>query len=229
MRKTLFYLFSVLFILLPMTASAQMSLYHLPRYKTAFGVAFDYQHNDNLFRNICGDLSFDIRTFRTSIDYGFNNDIKISVIPGISFTNVRLADVPPSPIAEIRLTNTGRLGTTNLDYFLLGSFGSDYSQLIGPCDTLHLINMELIGGIGISHTIRTESELVITPFFGGFFSNTWKNISTARQILIDRTSGLFTGQTGAEVALTESVSLIGIWHFSFESSDTHFQIGLNFH
>ena len=231
MRNTLFYVLAFLLILLPMTASSQMSLYPLPRHRAAFGVAFDYQRNDNLFKNICGDLEFNIRTFRTNIDYGFNRDIKISIIPGIRFTDVNLADVPLSPTAEIRLTNMGPLGTTTLDYFLIGSFGADYAQLHGACvDVLHLIDIELVGGIGLSHTLRTQTELVIIPFFLASYSNIWRNISTQRQILIDNTSGLFTGQAGAEISLTDSISIIGTWNFSFENPEnTYFQIGLNFH
>ncbi len=231
MRNTLFYVLAFLLILVPMTASSQMSLNPLPQRRAAFGVAFDYQRNDNLFKNICGDLGFNIRTFQTHIDYAFNRDIKISVIPGIRFTDVNLADVPPSPTAEIRLTNMGPLGTTTLDYFLIGSFGADYAQLHNACvDVLHLIEMELIGGIGLSHTLRTQSELVIIPFFGAFYSNIWRNISTQQQILIDNTSGLFTGQAGAEFALTESINIIGTWNFSFQGPENvYFQIGLNFH
>ncbi len=231
MRNTLFYVLAFLLILLPMTAESQMSLYPLPQRRAAFGVAFDYQRNDNLFKNICGDLEFNIRTFQTNIDYGFNQDIKISMIPGIRFTDVNLADVPLSPTAEIRLTNMGPLGTTTLDYFLIGSIGADYAQLHGACvDVLHLIDIELVGGIGLSHTLRTQSELVIIPFFGAFYSNIWRNISTQRQILIDSTSGLFTGQAGAEIELTKSISIIGTWNFSFENPEnSYFQIGLNFH
>ena len=230
MRKTLFYLFGVLFVCFPMTTFAQMSFHHLPKHRSAFGFAFDYQHVDNLFKNICGDLSFDIRTFRTNIDYGFNSTTKISFIPGVSFTDVNHSDVPPAPYAEIRFTNAGPLGTTTLDYFLIGGFGANYAQLHGACDTpLHLINIDLAGGIGLSHTLKTESGLVITPFFGAFYSNIWKNISMRQRILIDNTSGLFTGKTGVEIALTKSVDVIGIWHFSFEKPDGYFQIALNFH
>lgn len=231
MRNTLFYVLAFLLILVPMTAESQMSLYPFPQRRAAFGVAFDYQRDDNLFKNICGDLEFNIRTFQTHIDYGLNRDIKISLIPGVRFTDVNLADVPPSPTAEIRLTNMGPLGTTTLDYFLIGSFGADYAQLHNACvDVLHLIEMELIGGIGLSHTLRTQSELVIIPFFGAFYSNIWRNISTQQHILIDSTSGLFTGQAGAEIELTASISIIGTWNFSFETPEkSYFQIGLNFH
>ena len=231
MRNILFYVLAFLLILFPMTAESQMSLYPLPKRAAAFGVTFDYQQNDSLFKNICGDLLFNIRTFQTHIDYRLNRDVKISLIPGISFTDVNLADVPPSPTAEIRLTNMGPLGTTTLDYFLIGSFGADYAQLHNACvDVLHLIDMQLVGGIGLSHTLRTQSEVTIIPFFGAFYSNIWRNISTQRQILIDNTSGLFTGRVGAEIALTDSINIIGTWNFSFEGPENaYFQIGLNFH
>ena len=121
MRNKLLYLIVFLSISFPLTASSQMSLYDLPRFRSAVGIAFEqYQHN-RLFSNICGDLRFNVRTFRASLDYGYSEDIKVSLIPGVSFTNVSLVDVPPSPTCEVRLVNIGRLGTTNLDYYLVGT------------------------------------------------------------------------------------------------------------
>lgn len=229
MRKLLFCLIVSLLILSPMIATAQMSIRDLPRGKSAVGIAFEqYQHN-RLFSNICGDLRFNVRTFRASLDYGYTNDIKVSLIPGVSFTNVNLVDVRPAPSGEIQLTNIGRLGTTNLDYFLIGSFGANYFQMHSECNVLHLLNIELIGGVGLSHTVTTNGGLALKPFFGTFYSNVWKNISTQRQTFIDNTSGHYIGEAGVEIDLTPSISVIGVWAFSFESSAAHFQIGLNYH
>ena len=229
MRNKLLYFLAFLFISFPMTTFAQMSLYDLPRFKSAVGIAFEqYQHN-RLFSNICGDLRFNVRTFRASLDYGYSDDIKVSLIPGVSFTDVNVVDVPPSPSCEIRLANIGRLGTTNLDYYVVGSFGGNYFQMHSECDILHLVNMNLTGGVGLSHTLVTDGELVLRPFFGTYYSNVWKNISTQRQIFVDTTRGRFTGEAGIEADLTPSISAIAVWAFSFESSAAHFQIGLNFH
>ena len=230
--KSLFLLLviTIIFIFFSIPASeAQISLYDLPRFRSSVGVAFDQRLSNDLFNNICGDLRFNIRTFRASLDYGYSEDIKVSLIPGVSFTDVRLVDVPPSPSCEVRLTNMGALGTTNLDYFVIGSFGADYSQFHAACGVLHLVNMQLRGGVGLSHTLQTQGSWVLKPYFGSFYSNIWKNISTTNAILIDRTSGLFTGEAGIEVELTPTISAVGTWVFSFESSDAHFRIGLNFH
>ena len=97
------------------------------------------------------------------------------------------------------------------------------------CDLLHLVNMNLAGGVGLSHTLQTEGDLVLKPFFGTYYSNVWKNISSQREIFIDTTFGRFTGEAGVEADLTPSISAIAVWAFSFESSAANFQIGLNFH
>ena len=211
------------------TAYAQTSYYKLDRRKSAVGVSFEQEQHDDLFKNIWGDLDFTVRTFRTSFDYGYKSDTKISLIPGLGFTQVELADVPPAPSFELRIMNIGPFGSTELDYYIVGNFGVVYRQLHISQSVLHLVEMNLKGGIGFAHTMHLNNDVVLRPFFGGYYTNIWTNISTTSRIFADRTSGIFTGEAGVEIELTPTINLTPTWIFSFENSDTYFKIGLNFH
>ncbi len=219
--------------MLSIPASAQTGIRALPAGKSAIGLGFQYYDPPNIQQNRGNyQHQFRARNIRGSLDYHFSRELKVSFIPGVAFLNMAgqdSADVPPSPSAELRLTSTGPLGTmSSLDYFAKGGFRTHYTQDHNSPRALHHVTMILTGGLGIIHKLNTSTEWKFNPFFGVFYSNIWRNTSTTRDILVDDTYSLFTGEAGIEIETSSTTHIIGGVEFSFETSEVIYNIGINF-
>lgn len=172
---------------------------------------------------------FRAETIRVSLDYAFTHSSMVSLIPSVGFIHIdskEPLDVPPSPSAELRLTHIGPLGNMpTLQYFFRAGFRTHYHQVHGGGLPLHSVNVTLTGGLGIIH----EPNNIFRPYFGVFYSNIWRNVSTTRELLIDDTANLFSGEAGLEIEMSPAITLIGAVEFSFESSEIVYNIALNFH
>lgn len=184
------------------------------------------KHTDAPFR-------FNAQTLLGNVDYTFNDDLKISLLPGISFfqANTEIPyEIAPSPSIDIRFLNVNEMNMTGLQFFILGGFRTQYTNIARHSDLpLHSVNMNLRGGIGLLHTLETGYTWHLKPFLGMFYTQAWNNVSTTQKIHENATYNFFTGEAGLEVELSPTMSAIGSLEFSFESSELLYRFGLNFH
>ena len=89
--------------------------------------------------------------------------------------------------------------------------------------------MSLRGGVGLLHILETGYAWSLKPFFGMFYTQAWNNVSTTERVHMNTTQNFFTGEAGAEVELSPTMSAIGSVEFSFQSSELLYRFGLNFH
>ena len=176
---------------------------------------------------------FNAQTILGNLDYAFSNDLKISFLPGVSFfqANTEIPyEIAPSPSIDIRLLNVNDMNMTGLQFFILGGFRTQYTNIVRSRDLpLHSVNMNLRGGVGLLHTLKTSYTWSLKPFFGMFYTQGWNNVSTTEKIHVNTTHNFFTGEAGLEVELSPTMSAIGSLEFSFESSELLYRFGLNFH
>ena len=208
-------------------AFGQTGILSLQEGKSAVGLGYQWYNPSEKSEQNTG-----AQNIRGSFDWQFNRFLKMSFIPGVAFldTENRETDsIPPSPSFELRLTTTGPLNSARtLDYFIRGDAHVRYSQIHNESLVLHHVNTTLTGGIGFLYKLETVTEWQFNPFFGVFYSNVWRNISTAQQILTDDTYNLFIGEAGIEIEVSPVINIIGSAVFSFETSEIIYNIGINF-
>ena len=230
MKQSLFHLLAALFILCPMTASAQVGFHKLSTGKMAVGMGYQRykppKRTEAPFR-------FNAQTLLGNLDYAFNRDLKISLLPGISFFDVNTQnpyEIAPSPSIDIRLLNVNNMNMTGLQFFILGGFRTQYTSIVRTGDLpLHAVNMALRGGAGFLHLLDTDYEWSLKPFFGFFYTQAWNNVSTAEKVHVNTSQNFFTGEAGLEIDMSPTMSATGSIEFSFESSELLYRFGLNFY
>lgn len=227
-------IFIFLLVVLSIPALAQTEIRALPTGRSAIGLGLQYYDPPSQIQRNRGNYQHRsrARNIRGSLDYHFSRELKVSFIPGVAFLDIASrdsVDVPPSPSAELRLTSTGALDSANsLDYFVKGGFRSHYTQVHSGGRALHYVNMTLTGGVGVIHRLKTVTAWKFNPFFGVFYSNIWRNTSTTREIIVDDTYSLFTGEAGVEIETSPTTNIIGSVEFSFENSEIIYNIGISF-
>ena len=223
-----------LLTLLTTPAFSQTGILNLPPGKNALGLGFQwYDPPSNLEqRTSNAQHRFRAQNIRGSLDYQLNRQLKVSFIPSVAFLNIAsrdTIDVPPSPSTEFRLTATGPLDAEKaLDYFVKGSVRGDYTQIHSGGRVLHYVNVNLMGGGGFIFKLKTATQWQFNPFFGVFYSNIWQNTSTTRQLIVDDTYNLFTGEAGVEIQASPTTHIIGSVAFSFEASEVIYNVGISF-
>ena len=228
-KKILIVLFAIL-VLSTSPALAQSGFRRLPPGKLAIGMGYQrYQpptRTNAPFR-------FYAQTLLGNLEYAFSRDLKLSLLPGVSFFDVvslNPYEIAPSPSIDIRLLNVNNLNMTGLKFFILGGFRTQYMNVVRTGDLpLHSVNMALRGGAGFLHLLETGYDWSLTPFFGMFYTQSWNNVSTARAVHVNTAQNFFTGEAGVEIELSPTMSAIGSLEFSFESSELLYRFGLNFY
>ena len=212
------------------SVSAQTGFYRSPAGKIAIGIGYQRYRPP---KRTEAPFRFHAQTILGDLDYAFNNNLKISFLPGISFfeTTTQIPyEIAPSPSIDIRLLNVNDMNMTGLKFFLLGGFRTQYTNIIRTGDLpLHSVNMAFRGGAGLLHTLETGYVWSLKPFFGMFYTQAWNNVSTTEKVHVNTTQNFFTGEAGLEIELSPTMSAIGSVEFSFESSELLYRFGLNFH
>ena len=217
----------ILVQMLGIPAFSQIGITNLQPGKTAVGLGYyHYNPSENSSQNTYA------RNIKVGFDWQLNKLLRTSLVPGISFLNAKdlnVDSIPPSPELELRLGITDHLNSKRtLDYFIRGSAQVRYTQIQNKVMIQHHINTSLTGGVGVLYRLETNTSWKINPFFGVFYSNIWRHISTTRKILGNSTYNLFTGEAGAEIEVSQQISLIGSVIFSFESSEIIYNASINF-
>ena len=176
---------------------------------------------------------FYAQTILGNLDYTFNKNLKISLLPGVSFfqTDTQIPyEIAPSPSGDIRLLNVNDMNMTGLKFFTLGGFRTQYMNIVRTGNLpLHSINMTFRGGAGFLHILETDYEWSLKPFFAMFYTQSWNNVSTTERVHVNTAQNFFTGEAGLEIELSPTMSAMGSVEFSFESSELLYRFGLNFH
>lgn len=230
MNKRMLIIPFLLLVIFSIPVSAQTGFYRSPAGKLGIGIGYQRyrppQRTEAPFR-------FHAQTLLGNLDYTFNRDLKISLLPGISFfeANTQIPyEIAPSPSVDIRLLNVNDMNMTGLKFFIIGGFRTQYTNIVRNWDLpLHSVNMTLRGGAGLLHTLETDYAWRLKPFFGMFYTQAWNNVSTTEKVHVNTTQNFFTGKAGLEVELSPTMSAIGSVEFSFESSELLYRFGLNFH
>lgn len=218
-----------IFILTP-TVYAQSGFYELPVGKGAIGVGYQRYRPP---RRTDAPFRFHAQTILGSLDYAFSRDLKISLLPGVSFFDVNTqnpTEIAPSPSIDIRLLSIHNLNMTGLKFFIGGGFRTQYMNIVRTGNLpLHSVNMALRGGAGFLHFLETDNEWKLKPFFALYATQVWDNVSSARRVYINASRNFFTGEAGVEVELSPTMSAIGSIEFPFDSSELLYRFGVNFH
>ena len=230
LKKHIFQILAALFILCPMIASAQVGFHKLATGKMAIGIGYQRykppKRTEAPFR-------FNAQTLLGNLDYAFNRDLKVSLLPGISFFDVNTLnpyEIAPSPSIDIRLLNVNNMNMTGLKFFILGGFRTQYMNIVRTGDLpLHAVHMALRGGTGFIHHLETDYEWSLKPFFGFFYTQAWNNVSTTEKVHVNTSQNFFTGEAGLEIDMSPTMSATGSIEFSFESSELLYRFGLNFY
>ena len=227
-KKILIVLFAIL--VLSTSALAQSGFRKLPPGKLAIGMGYQ-RYRPPTRTN--APFRFYAQTLLGNLEYAFSRDLKLSLLPGVSFFDVvsqNPYEIAPSPSMDIRLLNVNNLNMTGLKFFILGGFRTQYMNVVRTGDLpLHSVNMALRGGAGFLHLLETDYDWSLTPFFGMFYTQSWNNVSTTRAVHVNTAQNFFTGETGVEIELSPTMSAIGSLEFSFESSELLYRFGLNFY
>lgn len=216
-------LIACLLILYPVTVYSQVSFKKLPIGSTGFGFEFSLQE--------------DVTTIGARIDYGINNDSKISFSGGIGLADDNYLesygeDVPPTPVVGVSALHIQSLGQSELEYFLQGGFAVRFTRVVDNVSDKTVLNLKaytLTGGGGILKRLKTQSGWVIIPYLGLSYTNIWTTVKSLPYNLeeTDRSSR-FYGTVGLEIEISPKMSVIGSFALYFERLDTVFGIGLNF-
>lgn len=222
----------LIFVSLPVTAYSQTSLYRLPTEKTSFGL--------NLNKQDLGIIApRDTTTIGANLDYGIENDLKISFQVGVGLTDATA--VPPSPAGGLGIVQVKPLGDTDLEYFWGGDFGAAFSRVIQESTNQVLERsriLRLSGVTGILKRLETEAGQVINPFFALSYTKFWETSETNAEFAEELEDlvfkkiadyGNFAGEVGVEIELSPTMTALAGFKFSFERSDVAFRIGLNFY
>ena len=219
-----------LLVIFSIPVSAQTGFYRSPAGKLGIGIGYQRYRPP---KRTEAPFRFHAQTLLGNLDYVFNRDLKISLLPGISFfeANTQIPyQIAPSPSVDIRLLNVNDMNMTGLKFFIIGGFRTQYTNIVRNWGLpLHSVNMSLRGGAGLLHILETDYAWRLKPFFGMFYTQAWNNVSTTEKVHVNTTQNFFTGEAGLEVELSPTMSAIGSVEFSFQSSELLYRFGLNFH
>ncbi len=176
---------------------------------------------------------FHAQTILGGLDYGFSRDLKISLLPGVSFfeTNTQNPyEIAPSPSIDLRLLSVNDMNMTGLEFFILGGFRTQYMNVVRTGNLpLHSVYMTLRGGAGFVHTLNASHEWTLKPFFGLFYTQAWNNVSTTEKVHLNTSQYFFTGEAGVEIDLSPTTSAMGSIEFSFDRSELLYRFSMNFY
>ena len=228
-KRMLFILFLIL-VMFSVSVSAQTGFYRTPAGKIGIGIGYQRYRPP---KRTEAPFRFSAQTILSNLDYTFNRDLKISLLPGISFfeANTQIPyEIAPSPSLDIRFLSISDMNMTGLRFFMLGGFRTQYTNIVRSSDLpLHSVNMTLRGGAGLLHILETDYAWSLKPFFGMFWTQAWNNVSTTQKVHVNTAQNFFTGEAGLEMELSPTMSAIGSIEFSFQSSELLYRFGLNFH
>ena len=154
-----------------------------------------------------------------NLDYGIEDDLKISFQVGVGLTDATA--VPPAPNAGISIVRIKPLGDTGLQYFGRGDFNAVFFRSVQESTNRILERsriLRLSGAAGVLKRLETESGQVMHPFFVLSYIRSWET-SEANAEFAEEVEGLedlvfkksvrrgdLTGEIGIEIELSPTVT-----------------------
>ena len=223
---------ALMFVFYPIAAYSQTSLYRLSTADTSLGLTLNKQ-------DIGITKPRDTTTLGANLDYGIEDDLKISFQVGVGLTDA--TDVPPAPNGVVGIVRLKPLADTGLEYFWRGDFGAIFFRSVQEPTNRVLERsriLRLSGAAGVLKRLETESGQVMRPFFALSYIRSWETSEADAEFaeelenLVFKQSarrGDLAGEIGIEIELSPTVTALGGLQFSFERSDIAFRVGLNFY
>ena len=218
---------ALIFMLCPIIAYSQTSLYRLPTADTSLGLALSRQ-DIGIIKPIV------TTTIGANLDYGLEDDLKISFQTGVGLSDAPA--MPPAPIGVVGIVRLKPLGDTGLDYFFRGDFGAVFFRSVQESTNQILERSRILrfsGGAGVLKRLETESGQVMLPFFALSYIRSWETSETNPEENWTYTRsarrGDLAGEIGIEIEWSPTVTALGGLQFSFERSDIALRVGLNFY
>ena len=212
----------VMFLLFPLTAFSQSSLYRSTPGKSALGMSLSFLDNGRILNGYL------VSPLDNSTQAIFGAGIKL-------LDNEDLDEsTPPSPSGVVALEKTSGLGTTGLQAFLSGGFmASSRKQVLSESNitSLSIVDLTTLGGAGIFKRLKSSSELVITPSFGIYYAYTWRtttNYGVSEETITTEFSD-FSGAAGLQLDIAPEVSVWSTLTFSFDNPETVLRVGFNWY
>ena len=213
------FLIAVAVLMCPMIAYAQISMHQLLQETSAFGIGLDFQEDSTV---ISGGL-----------EYGIDSNMKGYFSGAISLADDDdiTGEIPPSPAGGVGVVYISPLNNTGFDSYVLANGTAAFSRVVDEGQTITSARTLGLGGaVGLLKRLNTESSLKFTPFFGVQYRHIWANIDV-RWVdeSVTEGDGSISGLLGLGTYLSPSLLLSSIFSFSFETSDTNFNLTLTFY
>ena len=209
-----------LFLLKP--AYSQISHHRLASEESTFGLGLGLFENSTVLSG--------------ALEYGIEKNLKGYAYGAIGFIDdtdlSRGTEIPPAPEGGVGVKHVAPFGTTGFDSFLSVQGAVAFARVVDGSTTLRKTRALGLGGtVGLLKRLAaSESGMQITPFFGVTYNHAWvvledKPLSTEET----DNEGDVGAILGVEAYVSKSLIFSGTFAFSFESSDTAFQLGLTFY
>ena len=211
----------VMFLLFPLTAFSQSSLYRSTPAKSALGMSLSFLDNGKI---LDGYLVSPVDNSTQAI---FGAGIRLLDNEGLDETT------PPSPSGVVALERTSGLGTTGLQAFLSGGFTASSRKYVSSdtnITSFSIVDLTGLGGAGIFKHLKSSSELVITPSFGVYYAYTWRTTDyRVSEETIKMEFSDFSGAVGLQLDIAPEVSVWSTLTFSFDNPETILRVGFNWY
>jgi hypothetical protein len=202
-------------------AYSQTELYQLSNGEYSIGVGLRFPE--------------DMTGLNGRLNYAMSDNIIGFLGAGLFFADDDVSDlagVSPTPIKvfDIGAIKSGKLGRTELDYWVNAGFSLVFEKLVRDrTDTTILTSREmtLSAGIGLMKEIVMDSGIALVPLAGVSNAQDW--IATELEItdLTERErENTWYGQMGLAVRVSPAVNIGGKVVFSFEESDISYHLDL---
>lgn len=211
----------VMFLLFPLTAFSQSSLYRSNPGKSALGMSLSFLDNGKI---LDGYLVSPIDNSTQAI---FGAGIRLLDNEGLD------TSTPPSPSGVVALEKTSGLGTTGLQAFLSGGFMASSRKYVSSETNItdhSIVELTTLGGAGIFKRLKSSSELVIIPSFGVYYAYTWETTDyRVSEETIQMEFSDFSGAVGLQLDIAPEVSVWSTLTFSFDNPETILRVGFNWY
>lgn len=163
--RNLLILISFLCFCLPSTIYSQTSVCSLNGGNFSFGNSFLMKESDNIYQSENYNYEHDNSYWKFGINYGYREDVKISIIPDFKLESSNLSD----PSIGFQVMKYSGVPDRSLDYFGVFSASARYSDHIEDSYKDHNISTKFIGGPGLYFKKNILSKFSVIAFLDVYY------------------------------------------------------------
>ena len=221
----------VLILFFSNIAYSQTSVCKLEKNKLCVGFGYLRDKSIELFDDV--DYDYKDNFIRVGVDYGFTENIKISLLPDFKVQtgseNYSGIVIPPSVGLQImRVSNispttsiSSNTSRTALNYFFIFSVSPRYLKPNKDPNADYIFSTELIGGGGLALEYKMLSQLSLTAFFDAYYENKWV---TGPELTLTGDMGL---EAGLEINFPGNIIFIAKWNRAIMNPENLFHVSLS--